>query len=86
MPLARAQHGDSGAMSSLGAIVDAARQTDAWITTGGTDGGIMRLIGETAAKHRLTTPVIGVCSYLAVKGTAPQPVAALPFSCCHASG
>ena len=46
-------------------LVKAAESTDAWIITGGTNTGVMRLVGEAAAHEFTTTKltVIGVVAW-----------------------
>ena len=34
--------------------------TNAWIFTGGTDSGVMKLVGEAIAKQEPTLPLIGI--------------------------
>eukprot|EP01047_Picozoa_sp_COSAG01_P036409 COSAG01_NODE_2844_length_6989_cov_41.950943_2_plen_1363_part_00 len=46
----------------------ATQSTSAWVTTGGTDGGVMKLTGD--AMKNSTTPVIGVASWGVIKGRA----------------
>lgn len=46
----------------------AAKQTDAWIVTGGTDTGVMKLVGDAVAKSHLDVPVIGIASWGATHG------------------
>ncbi len=45
-PLSRAKE------NVLYKLMEAARQTDAWIVTGGTDAGIMKYVGEIHVFHR----------------------------------
>ena len=51
-------------------LAEAARSTDAWIITGGTDTGVMALVGEAIAVHSATDgermPCIGIAPYRAV--------------------
>lgn len=49
-------------------IVKAAKKTDAWLVTGGTDTGVMKLVGEAVRKADVDVPVIGVTPWLAVYG------------------
>ena len=43
-------------------LVAAASVTKAWIFTGGTDSGVMKLVGEAMHKYGLDVPVVGeVC-------------------------
>ena len=51
-------------------FLDALRRTKAWITSGGTDGGVMRLVGETMARQTADEPravCLGVATWGIVK-------------------
>jgi hypothetical protein len=48
------------------ALVKATVSTAAWLTTGGTDSGVMKLAGE--AMKNASTPVLGICSWGVIKG------------------
>ena len=43
------------------ALLKATQATGAWVTTGGTDAGVMKLVGD-AMKHS-HTPVLGISSW-----------------------
>jgi len=51
-------------------LAEAARSTDAWVITGGTDTGVMALVGAAIAAHSATggerMPCIGIAPYRAV--------------------
>ena len=40
--------------------------TNAWITTGGTDSGVMQLVGKMMRDQGSMAPCIGICSYGAI--------------------
>lgn len=44
-------------------IARAARATDAWTFTGGTDTGVMKLVAGALAKAKVVTPIIGVTAF-----------------------
>ena len=44
------------------AMMDGTRSLDAWFTTGGTNGGVMKCMGEFRTKYNPTAPLIGVAS------------------------
>ena len=44
-------------------IARAARATDAWTFTGGTDTGVMKLVAGALAKANVVTPIVGVAPY-----------------------
>ena len=44
------------------AMMDGTRSLDAWFTTGGTNAGVMKCMGEFRAKYNPTAPLIGVAS------------------------
>ena len=46
----------------------AAAMTNAWIFTGGTDSGVMKLVGEAIHKYGLDVPLVGVAPWGAVLG------------------
>ena len=48
------------------ALLKASQATNAWITTGGMDAGVMRLVGQ--AMRTATTPVVGVSAWGVIKG------------------
>lgn len=50
------------------ALHRATQSTGAWVTTGGTDAGVMRLAGDAMRASR--TPVLGICSWGVIKGRA----------------
>ena len=41
-------------------LMEAAHIAKAWIVTGGTDSGVMKLVGEAASNAGATTPTIGI--------------------------
>lgn len=48
-------------------LMKAARATNAWIVTGGTDSGVMKAVGEAYRKHSVeNVPCIGIASYNAL--------------------
>ena len=49
-------------------LVAAASVTKAWIFTGGTDSGVMKLVGEAMHKYGLDVPVVGVAPWGAIQG------------------
>ena len=49
-------------------LVRAAQQTNAWIVTGGTDTGVMKLVGEAVRDYQADVPCIGVATWGAVHG------------------
>lgn len=49
-------------------LVRAAKQTAAWIITGGTDTGVMKLVGDAVRKSHVDVPVIGIMPWAAVHG------------------
>ena len=51
------------------ALLKATASTGAWVTTGGTDAGVMKAAGN-AMKNSLT-PVVGISSWGIIKGRAP---------------
>ena len=44
-------------------LATAAAMTNAWIFTGGTDSGVMKLVGEAIHKYGLDVPLIGVAPW-----------------------
>ena len=44
-------------------IARAAKATDAWIFTGGTDEGVMKLVAGALASAKVVTPIIGVAPF-----------------------
>ncbi|CAK9055339.1 unnamed protein product [Durusdinium trenchii] len=50
-------------------LVGAAKQTHGWVITGGTDSGVMDLVGRAMHRHdaRRTVPCIGVTPFGALK-------------------
>jgi hypothetical protein len=44
------------------AMMDGTRSLDAWFTTGGTNAGVMKCMGEFRTKYNPTAPLIGVAS------------------------
>ena len=51
-------------------LAAAAAMTNAWLFTGGTDSGVMKLVGEAMHKYGLDVPVVGVAPWGAVSGRA----------------
>jgi len=49
-------------------LATAAAMTNAWIFTGGTDSGVMKLVGEAMHKYGLDVPLVGVAPWGAVLG------------------
>ena len=49
-------------------IATAAAMTNAWIFTGGTDSGVMKLVGEALYKYGLEVPLVGIAPWGAVQG------------------
>lgn len=49
-------------------LVRAALQTNAWLVTGGTDTGVMKLVGEAVREYQANVPCIGVTAWGAVHG------------------
>ena len=49
-------------------LVSAAASTNAWVITGGTDTGVMKLVGNAFNSAGESLPLIGVASYGCVKG------------------
>jgi len=49
-------------------LVRAAQQTNAWIITGGTDTGVMKLVGEAVRDYQADVPCIGVSTWGVVNG------------------
>lgn len=49
-------------------LVRAAQQTNAWIVTGGTDTGVMKLVGEAVRDYQADVPCIGVATWGVVHG------------------
>lgn len=49
-------------------LVNAAKQTSAWLVTGGTDTGVMKLVGDAVRKLDVDVPVIGVTAWRAIHG------------------
>jgi hypothetical protein len=49
-------------------LVRAAQQTNAWIITGGTDTGVMKLVGEAVRDYQAAVPCIGVSTWGVVNG------------------
>ena len=49
-------------------LVSAAAATNAWVFTGGTDTGVMKLVASAFERGNVQTPIIGVTSYGCVKG------------------
>ena len=41
-------------------LVDAARASKAWLITGGTDTGVMKIVADAMASHGVNLPVIGI--------------------------
>ncbi len=50
------------------ALHKATQSTGAWVTTGGTDAGVMRLAGDAMRASR--TPVLGIATWGVIKGRA----------------
>ena len=49
-------------------LATAAAMTNAWIFTGGTDSGVMKLVGEALHKYGLDVPLVGIAPWGAVSG------------------
>lgn len=49
-------------------LATAAAMTNAWIFTGGTDSGVMKLVGEAIHKYGLDVPLVGIAPWGAVLG------------------
>ena len=49
-------------------LTSAASSTNAWVVTGGTDTGVMKLVASAFVEYGVTTPLIAVTSYGCVKG------------------
>eukprot|EP01043_Picozoa_sp_COSAG02_P019955 COSAG02_NODE_973_length_15536_cov_5.108635_4_plen_1513_part_00 len=52
----------------MSALLNATRSTNAWIVTGGSDAGIMKLVGDTLARGKQMETAVGVASWSAVHG------------------
>jgi hypothetical protein len=50
------------------ALLYATRSTNAWIVTGGTDAGIMKLVGDALSKHRQVETALGIATWGTTKG------------------
>jgi hypothetical protein len=49
-------------------FVRAAERARAWVVTGATDAGVMRLVAQAVHRHNVAVPVIGIVPFLCVKG------------------
>ena len=49
-------------------LVRAAKQTSAWLVTGGTDTGVMKLVGEAVRKADVDIPLFAIAPWGAVHG------------------
>eukprot|EP01043_Picozoa_sp_COSAG02_P061400 COSAG02_NODE_8247_length_2643_cov_1.407233_1_plen_672_part_10 len=52
----------------MSAVLNATRSTNAWIVTGGSDAGIMKLVGDTLARGKQMQTAVGIASWGAVHG------------------
>jgi hypothetical protein len=52
----------------MSALLNATRSTNAWIVTGGSDSGIMKLVGDTLARGKQMETAVGIASWSAVHG------------------
>ena len=49
-------------------IVSAATSASCWITSGGTDSGVMKLVADACQKHQVAVPLIGFAPYARIHG------------------
>ena len=49
-------------------LVEAATSSRGWIVTGGTDTGVMKLVGDACLESHLSVPVIGIAPCAASRG------------------
>lgn len=49
--------------------------TDAWVITGGTQHGVMQLVGAALDEYAVTSPLIGIVPWVVVKGRAAMQAA-----------
>ena len=47
----------------MSAVLNATRSTNAWIVTGGSDAGIMKLVGDTLARGKQMQTAVGIASW-----------------------
>ena len=52
----------------MSALLNATRSTNAWIVTGGSDTGIMKLVGDALARGKQMETAIGIAAYSTVRG------------------
>lgn len=52
----------------MSSLLNATRSTNAWIVTGGSDSGIMKLVGDTLARDRQMQTALAIASWGAVHG------------------
>ena len=53
----------------ISALLNATRSTNAWIVTGGTDTGIMKLVGDALAQQKQSSvPAVAICPWGVVQG------------------
>ena len=52
----------------MSALLNATRSTNAWIVTGGSDKGIMKLVGDALARGKQMETAIGIAAYSTVLG------------------
>ena len=50
------------------ALLNATRNTNAWVVTGGTNVGIMKLIGDALSRHQSNATTLGVAAWGAIHG------------------
>ena len=44
-------------------LPQATRDTNAWVVTGGTNGGVMKLVGDSLSDHQNSEMLLGVASW-----------------------
>ena len=44
-------------------LPQATRDTNAWVVTGGTNGGVMKLVGDSLSEHQNSEMLLGVASW-----------------------
>ena len=49
-------------------LLDAVRATKAWVVTGGTNTGVMKMVGNAFTASGVTVPLMGITSYGCVNG------------------
>ena len=52
----------------MSAMLSATRNTNAWIVAGGSDKGIMKLVGDALATSHQATTAIGIAPWGTIKG------------------